>query len=314
MKSLVVFAALSAVATLPIRADESSAPASGSIYLGVESGGSDSRRIDAGTQWQFSERWSAAAQWSSSRFEQTERSYDSTFQTARAAYDLGRWGVGLGLRDGEVDGVSRNSGWFGAVFVDVRSFRITAELEARETELAATPFTEDLGPGLGVRSGISRCDVDGLGYQLRGDLDQPDWAGFASWRYMDYDAFDCALTLASSSGGPPPQARGRALGRRLGALPLQPVRGLASRRTPRDVVLLESSLSIGAIAPVGRQWLGGAELSRETEFVGDADYLTLLVFGNRPISRRWTIELSAGFTDADYDDTAFAGVRMSARL
>ncbi len=315
MKRIAACVGLLVALASPAWPDESARSSPGSIYLGLEAGDSDTHRVDAGGQWRFNEKWSAAAQLSRGRSKGEFTDYDSTFVAARASHDFGPLGLGLGFRRGEIDGVSENSGVFITVSGDLRSIRLTAEMEARETDLAPTPFTDDLGPGFGVRSGVSRCDVDGRGYQLRADLDQPGWAGFASWRYIDYDDFDCELTLDSAPGnGPPAHARGRALGRRLGALPLEPVSGLAARRPPPDVVLLESSITLGMIRPVGRQWLGGAELSRDTELIADGDYVTALVFANRPVSPRWTMELTVGYTHADFDDTAFAGVRMTAQL
>ena len=79
----------------------------------------------------------------------------STYATARVTHDFGSFGLGAGVRQGEVENVSSTLGWFASAFYDYREVRIVAEIESRDSELARTSFTEDFGPGVGVVSGIS---------------------------------------------------------------------------------------------------------------------------------------------------------------
>lgn len=294
-----------------------------SVFAGVELGNTDTRRLEAGGQFNFARRWQASLQAARAEFELPEDDLSSTLAVAKLQYDFGAWGLGAGLRRAEVSDLSRNEGAFLAAFFDHETLRFSAEIELRDTELAPSPFTEDLGGGAGVQSGISRCTVDSIGYQAQVTLDRPSWSGFVSARGFDYADYDCLLTLDGNGGGngngngngPPAHARGRALGRRLGEQPLAPVTGFASRLIPREAILLQSSLAVGASMPIDAHWLGGVELYRDSERVGGSHYDTALAFAMRQLNDSWTLELTVGFSDAEMvEDTTFAGVRMTLNL
>ena len=292
-----------------------------SIYLGAEVGNTDTQRLEAGARLAIDQAWSASLQLARAEFELPDAQRTSTLLSAKAQYDFGAFGLGLGLRRGEVSEVSSSRGVTVGGFLDQSTWRLSAEIESRETDLAAAPFTEDLGTGAGVQNGISRCDVGSRGYQAQLDVNRPAWAAFVSYRAYDYDDFDCLVSItANGSGngngnGPPAHARGRALGRRLASLPLQPVQGFGSRLIPREAMLLDSSVALGVSLPAREQWIAGAELYRDRESIGGDSSQTLLAFANRRINAIWAVELTLGYSDAEsVEDTAFAGVRVSADL
>ncbi len=294
------------------------APTSVTVYAGFEIGDNDSRRIDAGTRVQFLEAWSASAAVTRSNFELPGVSATSTSASAKVARTLGAFNVGAGIRRGEIEDVSRSRAWFATAAFDHRELRFGLEIEARDTTLDPSAFTEDLGGGIGVVSGTSRCSVDGIGYQGRVDLDRPTWSLYGSLRVYDYDDYDCILDItvgAPPGNGPPPRARGRALGRRLAAATIDQVIGATSRRVPRESALLDSSAGLGLTLPVGGQWIGGVELFRDVERVDGSDYLTAATFAGRRLNATWRAEFTLGYSMADaIDDTAFAGVRVTAAL
>ncbi|MDF3019990.1 MAG: hypothetical protein K0Q92_1293 [Steroidobacteraceae bacterium] len=285
-----------------------------SVFAGVEIGNTDTHRLLAGAvlEWR---RWEIDAQLARAEFALPDLDASSTLVDAGLQRDFGRFSLGMGVRRGELQDVSRISGLNVGATYEIDTARLSMEIESRDTKLEPTPFADDLGPGLGFQTGTSRCQVDSMGYQARVDLNRPTWLGFLSFKTYDYRAFDCAITLSSAPGGPPSQARGRALGRRLGRQALDPVAGFASRLIPREAMLLDWSAALGATLPIHAQWIGGAELYRDVESVGGGAYDTALLFASRRLNDTWTMELSLGFSDAeDVADTTFAGFRMSADL
>jgi hypothetical protein len=295
------------LAALPARSESS-------VYAGLELGNTDTRRVDAGASVLWRESWSAGIQLARADFELPDAAMISTLGSARLSYDFGTFGIGLGARRGEIEGVVATNGWFANVFMDRDDLRLSVEVESRNSDLESGPFVEDLGTGAGVQSGISRCSMDSMGYQAQLNLDRSSWSGFLSYRFIDYDDFDCTLTLAADPGGPPAHARGQALGR-LGRRPLQAVEGFASRLIPREAVFLESSVALGAAVPVGNRWLGGVELYHDQEQCSGDAYDTALAFGVFQLTETWSVELSVGYSDATVvEDTAFTGVRVFASL
>jgi len=299
-------------------------------YAGLEIGDTDSNRMDAGVMVQFLDRWTANASVSRAHVEFPDARTNATSALAKASYDFGAFSLGAGYRHGDIEDVSTNRGWLLTAGFEHRELRFGFEVEARETTLEPAAFAEDLGGTIGVASGISRCSVDGTGYQGRVDWDRPTWSMFASWRVFDYDDYDCALDITSvippgpgpgngngngNGNGPPAHAHGRALGRRLAMASAGDVTGAASRLVPRETALLESSAALGFTTPVAGQWIGGVELYRDVEKLDGGDTLTGLVFAGRRLSDTWSLELSLGYSKADgIDDTAFAGVRVTAAL
>jgi hypothetical protein len=315
---------LAAMLPLPGLAAGDAASDATSVYAGIEVGTHDTRRLDAGGTYQRGALQLSAAV-ANANVELPSGATESTLAVARASFDFGNFGqfghfgVSGGYRHGEVEDVARNGGWFAGAFLDREGLRVGVEVEARHTKLEPTPFTEDLGGSTGIVSGISRCELDSLGYEARADLDRPSWAAYASIKVYDYSEYDCALDLdvvgAPPGGGPPPHARGRALGRRLAAAALQPAEGFASRLVPRESVLLDSTASVGVTVPLDGRWIGGAELYRDEERIGGATSATALVFANVRLDARWSAEVTLGYSAADeIDDTAFAGVRVTADL
>jgi hypothetical protein len=292
-------------------------PASKStVYAGVEWGNTDTHRLDAGATYRFRGVTDFSAAVARADAELPAGQAVSTLATARVVHDFGDFGLGLGVRHGEIDDVSTTLGWFATAFYDHRQVRISAEVEARDSRLASSGFTEDFGPGVGVVSGVSRCEVASTGYLAQVTWTRPRWSLFASGRAYDYADYDCEL-LSSTVGNAvqPGRGRGRALGRQLASGALQSVSGFASRLFPRESTLLESSLSIGAMTPIDERWYGGLELYRDVEKVGDNEFSTALVFAGVRLDDTWNTEFSLGHTSADaIEDTTFIGVRVTADL
>jgi len=297
-------------------ADETAADRK-SVYVGLEVSNEETRRLLAGAALRWDGRWDLDAQLARADFDLPEIETSSTMASAHLQYGFGKFAAGIGFRRGAVADVSTTTGWNAGATYSRETLRFGVEIESRNTSLDPAPFTEDLGVGLGIQTGTSRCEVDSRGYQAQVNLDRPRWLGFVSYRIYDYQDFDCLVTVTSggNGNGPPTHARGRALGRRLGEAALGPVRGFSSRLIPREAMLLDSSAALGVTLPIDAHWIGGAELYRDVERVGDSAVNTALAFASRKLGDTWTMELSLGFSDADdVPDTTFAGVRMSADL
>ncbi len=290
-----------------------------SIYAGGEWGDTESQRIDAGAVFRYHAATIFSASVSRGEAELLESQAVSTYATARVTHDFGSFGLGAGVRQGEVENVSSTLGWFASAFYDYREVRIVAEIESRDSELARTSFTEDFGPGVGVVSGTSACDVASIGYSAQFTLGRPRWSLYAAARGYDYADYECSLVSADlpESGLPErSRGRGRALGRQLAAGALQRVSGFASRLMPRESTLLESSASLGAMMPFTARWYGGLELYHDVQKLGSTDFATALAFaGMRLNGGVWNTEVSLGYTAVDViEDTTFIGLRVTAEL
>jgi hypothetical protein len=289
------------------------------VYAGVEIGNTDSRRFDAGASVRLRDAWGASVALARANVELPDSRTQSTLFSTRISYDFGKFGVGLGFRHGEIEEASRSRGWFASGSYEHRELRFGLEVESRQSTFEPAAFTEELGGAIGLVSGTSHCAVDGLGYQARVDWDRPTWSAYGSLRVFDYDDYDCALDItgpgAPPANGPPPHARGRALGRRLAAAGIGQIGGATSRLVPRETALLESSAALGLTLPISGQWIGGGDIYRDVERLDGSDYLTGLVFAGTRLGDTWAVELSLGYSTADLiDDTAFAGVRFTASL
>jgi len=312
----VFFVLVSASATA---ADPSLQTNASSIYAGGEWGNTESQRFDAGAVFRYHTATIFSASVSRGEADLLESKAVSTYATAKVTHDFGSFGLGAGVRHGKVENVSSTLGWFASAFYDYREFRIVAEIETRDSELARTSFTEDFGPGVGVVSGTSGCDVASIGYSAQFTLGRPRWSLYASARGYDYADYECSLVSADlPEGGLPAQSRGRgrALGRQLAAGALQRVSGFASRLMPRESTLLESSASLGAMMPFTERWYGGLELYHDVEKLGSIDFATALAFaGMRLHGGVWSTEFSLGYTAVDViEDTTFFGLRVTAEL
>jgi hypothetical protein len=316
---LLAFSSLLSVA----QAAEITAPASAAtIYAGAEWGDTDSQRADMGGMFRYRDTTDITASVGRARAALPEDETTSTYAMAKVAHDFGRLGLGAGWRRGEVEDISTTQGWFASAFVDVRDFRVGAEIETRDSKLARTTFTEDLGGDLGIVSGSSQCDVASIGYLLQLNLSRPRWSLNAAARGYDYADFDCTLTetveTGEPTGGPPadiPHARGRALGRRLANGALQSVNGFTSRLMPRESTLLKSTLSLGVMVPINDRWYGGVDLYRDVEKFADNAYATALAYAGLRVTGVWTAEFSVGHSSAsEIEDTTFLGLRVMASL
>ena len=307
---------LAFMAANAIAADPAAPTHSATIYAGGEWGDTDSQRIDAGAVFRYRTATVFSASVSRGEAALLEGQAISTYATARVTHDFGSFGVGAGVRHGEVENVSDTLGWFASAFYDYRDIRFVAEIESRDSELAHTPFTEDFGPGVGIVSGISACEVSSVGYSVQMTLGRPRWSLYAAARGYDYDDYDCELVSAQlDDGGPAGRGRGRALGRRLAAGALERVSGFASRLMPRESTLLESSVSLGALMPFTESWYGGLELYHDVEKLAGADFATSLVFAGMRLTDVWKTEISLGYTAVDLiEDTTFVGLRVTAEL
>ena len=222
------------VAANAIAAEPSPPANTTSVYVGGEWGNTDSQRLDVGAVFRYQTATIFSASASRGEAALLEGEAVSTYATARVTHDFGSFGLGAGVRHGEVENVSSTLGWFASAFYDYREIRIVAEIETRDSELAHTSFTEDFGPGVGIVNGTSGCDVASLGYSAQFTLGRPGWSLYAAARGYDYADFECELVSADlQDPGPPGRGRGRALGRRLAAGALQRVSGFASRLMPR---------------------------------------------------------------------------------
>lgn len=288
-----------------------------SVSVGLELSDTDSRRAYLSASTALNEQWSLTAGFTHADVELADSTTQSALASAGVSYAFGDFSVGAGFRHGEIDGVSSSRDWLLRGSANYQALRFGLEVGRRESTLDPSPFTEDLGGSIGVVSGISRCRVDALGYQGSVSLDRPTWSAYFSARVFDYDDYDCALEINSGGGppgnGPPPHARGRALGRRLAAATLDPAIGAVSRLVPREASLLESSLSLGFNTPVSSRWIGGIESYRDVEKIDGSEYLTGVLTAGTPLTDTWSLELSLGYSVAEViDDSAFAGVRVTA--
>ena len=288
-----------------------------SVSAGFELSDTDSRRVYLAASTDLNEHWNLDAGLTRADIELPDFTTASTLASAGVSRSFGDFSIGAGFRHSEIDDVSSSREWLVRGSANYRALRFGLEVGRRESTLDPSPFEEDLGAGIGVVSGISRCRVDALGYRGSVNLDRPTWSGFVSLRVFDYGDYDCALEITSGGGppgnGPPPHARGRALGRRLAATTLDTAVGAVSRLVPREVSLLESSTSLGFSTPIAGRWIGGVEAYRDVEKIDGSEYLTGVLTAGTLLTDTWSLELSLGYTAADViDDSAFAGVRVTA--
>jgi hypothetical protein len=305
--------ALTGVAPWVVAAEPQAAAPLASVYAGFEIGNTDSRRLEAGASLRPNARWRASVALARADFDFPGADTTSTVMSAKASYDFGGFGVGAGLRRGEIDAVSETRGWLVSGFWEFREWRFSGEIETRDTELAAADFSDEDIPDLGVVSGVARCDVDSRGYQAQANLTSTRWTGFAAVRLFDYEEFDCALTI-DAPATEPRRSRGRALGHRLAENTLDTVTGSSPRLIPREATLLDSSLSLGATLAIDDRWSSGGEIYRDVEFISGDQFLTALAFVGRRMSDKLDLEVWVGFAEAKLEDAAFAGVRLSADL
>jgi len=313
-------------------ADPAPDEAQGTIYSGLDLGSSSTRQFHVGGAWMKSgitiDGYAVHGE-----AEYPEGDAASTLLMARAMYDFGAFGLGLGARSGEVDKVQTTRGWFVGGFFDYDALRFSAEIETRDTRLDTAPFTVDraLFDGLpGTVSGESRCDNSSLGYSLRMDLARPRWSMFAYATSYDYDDFDCDVTVTATTGGGPPATPpgrgrgrgrgradppGRAVGRTVAVDTLTPAPGFSSRIDAREAQLLDSSLGLGGSMTLNDRFTTSVQLTFDAEQFTAGDYATLVGYLGVRLSPMWVSEFSLGYTDASVvEDVTFVGVRFIAEL
>lgn len=279
----------------------------GSAYAGIELGGGDSQRWEAGGTLYPDEHWRTSLAWARSEFDLPGIDSTSTVGSARVSYDFGSLGLGGGVRRAQINGVSVTRGWLVNGFLERGHWRFSGEIEARDTDLAPVEFFDEDIPGRGIEDGVARCEVDSTGVQTQASVNGRRWSAFATVRWFEYEDFACGLTIV---GEDPEESRGRGAEERV-ADTLDILTGFGPRLIPGDATLLESSLALGASLSVDHNWLVGGELYRDQERTAGSRYLTALAFANRQLTRRSNVEFWLGFTEAEVDDVTFAGVRFT---
>jgi len=124
------------VTTNAIAAEDAPPTNNASIYAGGEWGDTESQRLDAGAVFRYHTATIFSAAVSRGEADLTVGRASSTYATARVTHDFGSFGLGAGVRHGEVENVSSTLGWFASGFYDYREMRIVAEIESRDSELA----------------------------------------------------------------------------------------------------------------------------------------------------------------------------------
>jgi hypothetical protein len=316
-RTLAAMGALGSVAGAA-HANSPEAPAlRGQATVGVEVSDADSRRVDAAVDWYLPRDWEVGVSAAKGEYGLADGDLSSTAMGAALRRNFDAFQLGLGFIDADIEDLSSTRGVHLTTIYWQDDWRFKAGLGSRLTELAATEFEEDLGGDIGLADGISRCEARSLALQAQADFMQPGWRAYARVSYFDYRDVDCELTITSSGNGngngPPAHARGRALGRRLAGNTLGAVVDINPRLVPRDAMLLESTLAVGAtVSRAG--WQFGGELSRDVEWLRGDDFFTAVTYANREISRTWNLEFSLGYATSSLEDSLFAGIRLSASI
>jgi hypothetical protein len=283
------------------------------LYAGTELSASDTRRFEAGLALRPA-NWTASVALSRTMFELPDEDTGSTVGNLKVIYRIGDFGVGAGVRRGEVDDLSLTRGWLVSGLYESGQWSLGGEIERRGTSLAASEFTDEQIPTLGRVSGVARCDVDSTAYGAQAYFSLSRWSGFVRFRMFDYEEFQCAISITGSVPRPLP-ARGRALGARLAATTLRSVTGFNPRLLSSESSLLESALALGAGYSLDDRWIVGGEFYRDVNGFGrEDDSLTALVFANRRLSESLSLEAWAGYGSAAIEAAAFTGVRLTADL
>jgi hypothetical protein len=292
------------------------------LHAGIEVSDSDSHRFDVGGEWYLPREWEIAASASRADFALTGDDVASTAASLVVRHDLGSFQLGAGLGHAELQDRTTTRSVFITSTYWRDDWRLQAGLGTRETELGATEFEEDLGGSIGLASGVSRCEARSLAANASADLLRASWRLYARAAFHDYGDVDCELTISTggngngngNGNGPPVHARGRALGLRLVTNTLEQVVGINPRLIPRDAMLLKSSLALGAAVSRPSGWQFGGEVYRDVDWLRGQDFFTAVTYGNREITRNWTLELSLGYATSSLEDSLFAGIRMSASI
>lgn len=322
-------ALLCALAPAAAAAPDPNASASSMFFTGVELDNQDSRRFDLGLSLLSGGGTGFELLGSRSETERDVLDVSSTYAFGQLTHDFGRYGLGAGVRHARDEDLSKTLGYLGSLFLDAGSARLTVSLEHRSTDFDETPFTAS-GADLGLTdvtsaSGVAACSVESLGYGLALRVARPSFAFYASGSAYDYSSYDCSTTLTSTTSGTTstPTGPGRAPVRvtlpstvtQIAAPVLTSFGGYSSTRVPREGALLESSVMLGASVALGARTTLGAELYRDSEEFAQNDTSTALAYVAFRLTPSVSVDLTAGASESDLqDNTAFAGVRLSARF
>ena len=99
------------VTTNAIAAEDAPPTNNASIYAGGEWGDTESQRLDAGAVFRYHTATIFSAAVSRGEADLTVGRASSTYATARVTHDFGSFGLGAGVRHGEVEDVSNTLGW-----------------------------------------------------------------------------------------------------------------------------------------------------------------------------------------------------------
>jgi len=304
------------------------------FYAGAEFDDQDSQRFDAGLSF-LSDGGTGvdlAGSWTESDW--SEGDLSSNYLFGLATHDFGRFGLGAGGRYIRDEDLTETLGLVGAAFMDLESTRLTATVEARNTDFDEAPFTatgEDIGqPDITSLSGTAKCSVDSLGFGLALDASFDRWSFYAAVAGWDYDSESCAVEVTSIEGG---TSGGGGMGGGMGgngtghygvqgpmAMRLvsgaaAPLAGYSWTLVPREAALLESSIMAGAGFEVGSRGTLGVEFYHEAEEFAPIETDTLLGYWTFDLSESFALELSVGVSDTDgYDQAAFLGLRFYASM
>ena len=304
------------------------------FYAGAEFDDQDSQRLDAGLSFLSAGGTGVDVAGSWTDTDWTGGDLSSSYLYGLLTHDFGSFGLGAGGRHIRDEDLTETLGLVGVAFMDLENARLTATLEARNTDFDEAPFTatgEDIGvPDITSLSGTAKCSVDSLGFGFAVDTSFDRWSFYAAVAGWDYDSESCAVEVTSiegvtsGGGGMGGGMGGNGTGHygvrgpmamRLVSGAAAPLAGYSWTLIPREAALLESSIMAGAGLEVGSRGTAGVEFYHEAEEFAPVETDTLLGYYTFDLSRRVALEVSAGVSDTDgYDNAAFVGLRFYASM
>lgn len=319
-------ALLAAVVVPAAVAEEPGESGGSSIFAGVDVDNQDSSRFAIGLS--LLSAGGTSGELVAVRSETSSDTLDlsSTYASGQLGHDFGDFGFAAGVHYLSNDRLAEMLGLFGRAFVDFSGARLTATIETRDTDFEDTAFTAsgaDLGlDGVTSASGIANCSVASLGYGLRLQVTRPRWSFYASGTSFDYGSHECTATITETTGGSDP-----------GPGPGVPVpidvrapttvsqfvsgvgggfAGYSGTLVPRDGLLLESSVMVGASFAAGSRNVIGFELYGDREEFAPVQTTTALAYLVHRFSPQVSANLNVGATESDeLDSSVFAGVRFT---
>lgn len=322
------------VALAPVEAALAEREAGTTVFAGAEVDDQDSQRFDLGLSLltEGGTGFDLFGSWTDTEVDTGDLS--STYVFGLVNHDFGRFGVGAGVRHFSDEDYSETLSLLGNAFYDFDNGRLSATIEARDTDFDPFEFTlsgADAGmPEFETVTGIADCSTDSLGYGLGIDVNQGRWGFYAHGSYFDYDDADCDVDITSTTGGAglaiPRSAKGGfgvgpgmggpgGPGTGPGGGGMTPLVGFSSTVAPREAILLESSIMIGASADVGSRGTVGLEYYHDTEELTPIETDTLLGYYIHQFTDVLGLELTVGLRDTDgYENATFVGLRLYASM